>query len=460
VHLAAILLTLFVHAPPAAPATPADASPASTSPHHGIEAILTVNVEQLPLGSAATNWSMQWEALARRLTLKPSAKTPDVDRFVKQLARHPSALCRNAVAEGTKLIITCESSLLQLSLRTQQNTRILEIREVRGLPWRGMVEEIVSKPFDPSTVGLGDACPGSTTLGKAECALSKGDRALAETLYRQSLKATGAPLAHVRLGELALRVGDTTAALSAFEEGAASDGPFGRLAKARVCELTGNCFDSHMDRIFDLRNVPDPLADEMTLRRARIEAFLGKPADGAKHLSERPDACRPSAIELCQRILLAALQTPTLDGDALPLFLSFSLRDEPPMRLQLAQAAAEASVRVGAPGFAATLLSAATPAASSAELPAHLLRVAQLYRLADDDVRASVVLEFAASRFGPALMKKPEWRRVSAHLPPVTAKSPAPSSLATVPEDDAAPDLARALLARTKAARFSDGAKQ
>jgi len=51
-------------------------------------------------------------------------------------------------------------------------------------------------------------------------------------------------------------------------------GAFGRLAVARLCELSGTCLSRLHQNAFDATLLPEPLHTEMFLREARVAAYM------------------------------------------------------------------------------------------------------------------------------------------------------------------------------------------
>jgi hypothetical protein len=135
-----------------------------------------------------------------------------------------------------------------------------------------------------------------------------------------------------------------------------------------------------------------------------------------------------------------------------------------PYENELGEEAAKAAESLGAPGFAATVLAGLSSRVPKEALPAHLLRVVELYVAARDLVRAGVILDYADSRLGTKVTSTGGWRpvraRVAASLHSVkrttpTANSPTVTSSAGL--DDLqnsvslAAELARAAAVRSRA---------
>jgi hypothetical protein len=184
-------------------------------------------------------------------------------------------------------------------------------------------------------------------------------------------------------------------------------GPVGRLARSRLCDLTGSCMTSKdSQKVGDTFAMPEPLRTELELAFWRREVFTGREAvvmpAFTKALQTDASFCR-DAISLCQKMLIIGLRASD-DGArsaALNGWLAPGIR-KGPHELELARAAGKAAEELGAPTFAATVLASVSSKIPKPELSAHLLKVVELFVAGRDPVRASVILEYADTTLGAA----------------------------------------------------------
>lgn len=126
-----------------------------------------------------------------------------------------------------------------------------------------------------------------------------------------------------------------------------------------------------------------------------------------------------------------------------------------PDDLELAVEGARVAEQVGAPVFAARVLSVITDRVPKADLPAHLLRVAQLYLAGEDAHPRALVAEYAESRLGARTASAPSWRsvrqRVSGNRGDQRPAAPQGLDTATLMDEvGLATELARAATLRSR----------
>ena len=125
-------------------------------------------------------------------------------------------------------------------------------------------------------MGLATRCPGKNEGAQGECWLKEGDRLQAAFHFRKALDTNNRQLAAVRLGDLALAMGDPVTALGWYHRGAPY-GVFGRVAASRVCELDGGCLQSTEDvlRVFRLGGVARTAASRADGARGARRGLCG-----------------------------------------------------------------------------------------------------------------------------------------------------------------------------------------
>jgi hypothetical protein len=365
----------------------------------------------VPLPAVAGQLSLRVHALESLVVLEtPTRSAPDLVRAIRKAPRRVCA----ALEEGAfEIRLRCRSNRIVARLVPRDRGYLLEVGEARGLPWSGL-DGPVLLAFDPASLELGEGCPGSTPAGRAECLLARGDRAAARAALERITDGPMLGLAALRLGDLALERGEHLAAARAW--GRVQGQPWQRLAAARLCEASWSCLSgARVEQLYSAEGLPQPLALDLLLHRARSLAFLGRGAEAARSLlagDSGPSPCA-SAPALCRRLALNALRSQETDAmDGLLLWLETPERDRGPAAYETERAAAAAADRMGAPLFAASVLAAAAGHVPAHELGEHLLRTCELYLRAGDAVRAGVVLEFARARLGKKGLSAPRWRAV------------------------------------------------
>jgi hypothetical protein len=295
---------------------------------------------------------------------------------------------------------------------------------------------------------------------RAECALARGEPEVARAAWTECLATPDQGLCHLRLGDLAVREGRVEAALAHYAR-VTTIGPAGTLAKLRGCELLGTCLGPlDSARAAEVTTLTEELAREVRLSSVRRELVAGRDARAMQWLVqglERDSQLCAGALPLCQKLVAVGLASEDADAriGALSTFLTDKVR-KGPAEYALNVAAAEAARDLGAPAFAASILSANTPLVPRAELGEHLLRIVTLYLVARDPVRAAVVLEYAEGKLGGANAGR--WVQVRRQLgrrpqkPERLAVERRPSLEALSSDVALTTDLARATALRSKAA--------
>lgn len=412
---------------------------------------------------------LSMDALHATLTLRGS----DVNALYTAV-KGQTTLCPRVekLADGIKL--GCETQQLDAKLsRDARGATVLDVRKLRGIPLADP-QAFPLFPFEPSDFGWGSACPGSTPMGRGECLLRvEGQRAKAKSLLTAALKTLERSAAALRLGELAMRDGNSAEALQFFEQ-AGKGGAVGKLARMHVCELTGNCVGRELvDPLADTRDIPEPMRTELELRLMRLKLYTGTQGPVFAALLERlsqatrPSACRV-ALRFCELLVKEALvtsgSTQGMDrASALTLFLKLQSQSEVPLPVPVIAAAAETASTLGAPLFGANLLAAAFLRVEPASLAHHLLRTAELYLESGDHARADVILTFARQKLGGTALAQRPWVTVQRALmskPAPTVKASRVSILTSTPRarialaaSDSTEELARATTALSHARR-------
>lgn len=406
----------------------------------------------LPQGAVPT---LEVEALSARVSLRQNGP---LDGLAAALSS--SEICPEVEKRERRIVLHCRSRRLDARLSRVGGRWALDLRELRGLPWKDGLSAPPITGSAPETSGLGGPCPGTTPAGRGECALTAGDWKKAERHFLEETEQLS--WASLRLGDLAL-LADRPARAAWYYERAVGGNPAGRLAEARLCELLGHCLGT--DRaapLFRSEGLPDGWKEELDLRAARIEAFVGDPTAAARFLlgkmsRKEPSKVCPEGQRVCEAVALAALSEPGFTGkeDALALYFALPHRMSGPGSATLARAAAEVCAGLGAPVFGANLLAATTGAVPGESLEEHLHQAVELYLQGGDRVRAGVVLDYARFRFGDSVLTAPRWSRLSTRLgDPSPGDVPAGvAALATEAAKDSEllRELAQALVAAARA---------
>jgi len=408
------ILTLAVPAPAAAPD-------------------LVRALERLPLPAAVAVTEVRVEPLESRVVLVAPAGAP---ALAKALGRLGSVVCPRAEARGAEVRLHCRTTRLAAALIGAGPGRLLELRDLAGLPVEGELG-FPLLPYDTEALGLGP-CPGETPAARGECLLKQGEREKARRALSEAEGEEARGLAALRLGDLALLAGNPHGAQALWLQ--ASLEPWRTVAAARACEITPCASSPASDALFQPGGLPQPLADDLVVRGARALAYRGRLAEGAALLLHRPEACAAAAL-FCDRLLLSALRSADSGDAALALYLDTPDRDRHPLALELARAAAERADAAGAPAFAGNLLASVTRLVPDRQLEEHLLHAAELYLEGADPVRAQVVTEFARLRAGKRPLTGHRWAAVQRAL------KAEPRPAARVASGDPSLDLAAAAAA-------------
>lgn len=398
-------------------------------------------MERLPLPPAAPVSDVRVDPLERRVVLGAPHGAASLARALARLA---SAICPEVAVGVREVRLTCRTRRLDAALVLQGRRQALEVRELTGLPPGGEFG-FPLVPFDTTALGLGP-CPGAGTAARGECLLAAGaiDQARAAFAAAEGDEARG--LAALRLGDLALLAGHPREAEAAWSRVTLE--PWTGLAASRACE-TGPCDTASA---FRHPGLPPPLADDLAIHQARALAYRGHLVGAAALLADRPSACAADR-PLCDRLLLLGLRSDTGD-EALALYLRRPVRDEGPLALDLARAAAHRAEAAGAPEFAANLMASITSRVPARDLQVHLLRTARLYLEGDDTVRAGVVAAFARTRAGRKALAGAGWDAVLHALSRRHGAARRPAGSAP-----AAPELAAAAEVEARARRVLAGGR-
>lgn len=374
----------------------------------------------------------------------------DAKMLAARLAGPVAMLCPSVVVRDGAVELTCRSRRIDGQLTSEGKARFLDLVELRGIPFREGPDHPPFIHYEPLRSGLGQACPGRGAV-RGECKLKEGEVVEAAASFRSSLESRARALAAVRLGDLALRIGDPLTAMGWYRR-AGTLGVFGRVALARACELDGKCLATleAAARVFDSTGLPEMVRNEMVLRGARAEAYVGRLDAavrilGAQFKAHGPiSVCRSDTELLCRRIILEAMKeagedartavrepaaspgTPPAESGAardrayweelLETYLALPGWDQGPLAVELAQAAAPVASAAGAPLFGGHLLSALVPEVGEPGLSRHLMLTAETYLGGRDWARARLIAEYAEARLGKASLADPRWGRIRQSL--------------------------------------------
>lgn len=366
-----------------------------------------VMVERIPVGAAGAIGPVEIRAL--EATVIVSARDPRA--VAAAVARAASAICGEVETRERAIALRCSTRRIDAVAVTQAGRSVLELRTLPGLPWRDAEDGPPVIAGEVKALGFEEACPGEGGLARAECAFAGGRLAEAEKLFGEQSTAVEKQFAWLRLGDLALKRSDPESAAESWRK-AAGLGPAGRMATARLCELSGSCLGEKSEAlVFDPSGLPAPLREELLVRHARARAFLGHRLAAVREL-EGPALVAGSPRErLRMRIFLAALRSADAEerAEAVAAWLELTDRLGGPRALELLRQAAADAAELGAPAFAAGLLASAVARVPPPELDEHLLTTAELYLRSGDTARAGVVVQFARTRLPPKAMTRPRW---------------------------------------------------
>jgi len=346
------------------------------------------------------------DPMSGTLTLTSKSKAT-IRKLVERFFETPSALCPDFDATDHRIILRCQSRNLKAKITGKRRRRVLRVDDLLGPPLRKDDSRMPLLFYPPEQLGLGSKCPSNTDAGQGECHLRARRMKSAAKSFRKALKGEHRVFASLRLGDLAMEIGDVETAVGWYRK-AGFRGPYGRLATLRLCELNGTCFDDrdHHYRYTDTAALRTPLKEEVVLRTARMHVFAGRPLQAAHYLlstglrTKSDNLCK-YAPALCHRIALEALRTSQIQpsSDALSLYMALPGRLAGDHAFELTDLAAQTAEDLGALAFAASLLASSTEVVPDALAADHLYRTARLYVAADDQARARIVLRFAKEQY-------------------------------------------------------------
>jgi hypothetical protein len=346
----------------------------------------------------------------------------DLGAVAAKISSGLGELCPRWEVEGARILLRCRTRQLEAEFVDEGGKKYLDLHELRGLPRRSD-EDKLDVFYDPVRVGLGDACPGTLAVGKGECALHAGDRVGALIAFKEATKTPYRTFAALRLGDLFADKGDLTLAAFWWAE-AGSVGPFGRLARGRLCELRGDCLAGPTSHIFDAGEIAEPMRTELALRAARIDLYGGRTGLAVRWIDDvikrgpASGGCISVGRLFCRRMVLAALEEDRGDGgrEALELYLALPDRLTGPYALEMARAGADKAAGLGAPVFAGNLYASVAGLVGEADLGPHLLRAIELYLQGEDRARAQLVFDYAESRLDARALPASKWAAVRKRL--------------------------------------------
>ena len=349
------------------------------------------------------------------------------------------ALCPNVEIKRDSLELVCTSRRIWSVLGEDKTGLYLDVRQLRGLAPGDFT--LLLRPWPLSAIAIPGGCPGQSAGPRGECALVSGDLVAAKKAFTDALGGADTNLARLRLGDFALREGDLEEAITQYSK-VSFAGPIGRMARARECDLSGACYGGQQaDEVDDLTGLPEPLKTELelySLRRQVVGGMVGTAMEKmVQRMNQQPPLCE-HATTLCQKLVAAGLEdaNDSTRLNALAIYLSDEVRYGP-LKIELATLAGKAAEKLGAPGFAAAVLSSISPTVSPEDLDAHLLRVAQLFLDGHDRIRTGFILEYADGRLGRRRGKAWQSIRRAVNGMQTTASSPrvAPIDLTKLSND-------------------------
>jgi hypothetical protein len=406
----------------------AEALGAALPPPRAVRVTTTETTERVVLPHTRGPLQLAVDAMAQTIRLQVSGDDPAALRA--HLEKNLGAICPTSRVVDGEVVLQCRSRRFDAQLVTAGDRRYLDINELRGMPWRTGLDGPVSYHFEPWRSGLGQACPGVSEAAQGECELKAGHRLVAAMHFRAALETAGRQVACLRLGDLALGIGDPAVALGWYER-VGGVGAFGRVATARICEINGSCLGTtaSVAEIFNPQGLPEPLRAELLMRSARVETYMGRTSAAIDIMTRQSRAqglasiCRENGEILCRRIVLAGLREsearrgkPTAeeaarDDGLIELYLNLPGWDKGPFALEMGQAAAPVIARAGATMFAGNLLSALAPQVPPARLGEHLLLTTETFLAGQNWARARLVVEYAETRLPAQTLATPRWSK-------------------------------------------------
>ena len=436
-------------------------SPPAGDEPQAVRVTTTLVVERIPLHPLHGPVELTLNALGARIELRASR---DAAAVAARVASRVGSICPRVAAKPYGVELRCRTRRLDATITTEAGKAYLDIHELRGLPWREGPNGPPATFYEPFRAGFGSGCPGDTAIGRAECALRAGNRLDAAMSFRDALETRNRQMASVRLGDIALSTGDPTTAAGWYQR-AGLLGVFGRVARARSCEVDGGCLATTdmVKRAFDSSGLSESVRADMDLRAARAEAYQGRFDSAVYMLRDQirshgaSSVCRDGAEAICRRLVLEAMRfqmtvpavdphkdlhgeapaKPAADSDteaarkeaetrtrearqlaeaSIEVYMSLPGWDRGLLAIELATAAADLAGHVGAPIFGGNLLAVVAPQVPAAALPDHLLRAAELFLQGNELARARVVVEYLSTRVGKQRPPGARWVAVQQSL--------------------------------------------
>ncbi|MES1207120.1 MAG: hypothetical protein ABUS79_14380, partial [Pseudomonadota bacterium] len=378
---------------------------------------VVVAAERLALPLVRPPARLSVDPLGARLVIHTSAAPLTAARLRPLLG----SLCPIAGAEAGLVVLRCRTRRLDAELVFEKGRAFLDIRALRGLPYRGADQKFATF-YDPALL-IDDRCPGTTPVARGECALATHQPNEAALQFRLAIGGPQHAWAAMRLGDLALAANDVVGALRWYLR-AGSDGPFGRLALVRRCELTGSCLSSSDPMAFRTAALPEPIASEISLRAARADAFEGRVQSSIDRLGgllagqTSREICARGGILFCRRLLLELLERAddASGRAAVETYLAMPDRLDGPLALEMARAAADRAAAVGAPVFGGNVMSSVFRRVDADGMGEYLLRTTELFAAGRDWARARVIADYAESRLTARQMSDARWLAFRARL--------------------------------------------
>ena len=377
------------------------------------------SAERLPLPRNRGPLAVEVDPLAATVAIFAPR---DLAAVAARVRDQGTQICPHWEVQGSRLVFHCRTRRLEAGISEEGGQRFLDIRELRGLPREGP-DDRLELFYDPLRAGLGGPCPGTTPAGRGECAFMLGNRAEAQRQWLLAFETNDRAMASLRMGDLALADGAYGRAIGWWKK-AGTVGPFGRMAAARLCELTGSCLHRPISRIFEGGELAQPMRTELLLRGARIDVYLGRTREGLARISDliarraSGGGCVTIGERMCRRLVLAALEDrdAATARQAVEVYLTLPNRFQGPYAIELGRAAADRAWQLGAPIFAANLYAAVAALVPAEELAGHLLHTAELYLAGEDRARAQLIFDYSEAHFEAKRLQGSRWAMVRKRL--------------------------------------------
>ncbi|HEY0705634.1 MAG TPA: hypothetical protein VGG33_02500 [Polyangia bacterium] len=357
------------------------------------------SVERIVLPKLRGPASVEVDALRSTVILRAPR---DLGAVAARISTSLGGLCPKWEVNDGRILLRCRSRQISAVLVNERGKAFIDLRELRGLP-RAAPEDKLTVFYDTARVIQSGACPGNTPASRGECAYRNGDRHAAMEAFKEAWDTVYRSFASLRLGDLAAEEGEWSEAALWWSR-AGSSGPFGRLARGRLCELRGDCLTKATSVLFDGGEIGEPMRTELALMGARVDMYAGRTSLGVRWLQNLikrgGGGCVTVGQLYCRRLILAALEDPGPDKGkaALELFLSLPDRLGGPLAVEMARAAGELAAPLGAPVFAGNLYASVAGLVSEREFATHTMRMVELYLQGDDRARAQLVFDYAETR--------------------------------------------------------------